>query len=383
MSMTLDPRDDRNILGSVVAWIMRTGSLVAILALAYMLYATFWPEALSGFGSLPVNDRARIVNNLSLARSIFLVSLTLALVAACARFWDEKDYGYIFGVIGLGLFLGLPFMVGQQAQSFSIGPRSPAATVTALLVDGYRWGGIISLALAVLMVIGDMVDRLQGKRVARARQALKYTELSVKADDKRKVRDKLLGKCWELPYCRPVIRDHCPVYLKRTQACWKNGIGCMCDDRITTYALRLKSATEGASDETPSHVQASFNLDAAQRAMNAKLHRGRCHACAIYQHHQEHKYRVLAPVAITLVIVGMGAALPQLLAILTYLGGLADRATQVLSFGVGRSGEFRSALQYSVAESRFIQSVVLLAVALILLSYLLRSIEWVVFKAKW
>jgi hypothetical protein len=93
----------------------------------------------------------------------------------------------------------------------------------------------------------------------------------------------VFSPCWQLPFCREVIRKQCPAYLARKR-CWKFGRGCYCDEEMISRIVRGESLER---------------IKAPTAMSNKKAPCGRCH---IFIEHQSLKYKVAAPLAVPITV---------------------------------------------------------------------------------
>src|SRR5882757_1818330 len=60
----------------------------------------------------------------------------------------------------------------------------------------------------------------------------------------------VFAKCWQMVYCRDAIRKRCPIYHARTK-CWKERVGCMCEENVIRHALDAIISKELISTDEP------------------------------------------------------------------------------------------------------------------------------------
>src|SRR5262249_14119457 len=136
-------------------------------------------------------------------------------------------------------------------------------------------------------VLFDVITRvrIRVREGARADQ-LKYGK-GVK--EEKDIRNVLLGRCWQLPYCRKFVRERCPIYHAR-RTCWKERVGCMCEESV------IRNAMSGRVIPADAVAAAKFIPQNHKLTMEQK--KERCRQCVIYLEHQKHKYKLAMPAAI-------------------------------------------------------------------------------------
>ena len=195
--------------------------------------------------------------------------------------------------------------------------------------------------------------------------------------ENRPTRTSVLGKCWEGPYCRTFIRDHCPIFIKR-QACWKNRRGCYCDEDIVSGAA---AKVKGVMLEMAPASETNFSTPATQT--NRKVHltewqkAERCRNCIIYNEHQREKYKVFMPIVILGTVAGTAAFSQPAFALVKVVITRVDRMVQSLSFGP-TSGTPR---HYIDIADWAVWSIVL-ALSVMLISKVLQTLEYLIFVKK-
>ena len=153
-----------------------------------------------------------------------------ALAALAVRSWHAPEWGYV-PLIGGGLCqLALPrllrFALEQQG--------GVASRASGLIVDTFRDVGSVALIVGAVLAGRDLLDRLTTRRLrarivaARGTSPPRVRDLPLDAKQ-----DRFLGKCWELPMCRPrdpallpglhprqaaVLADRCRLYVLRAGA---------------------------------------------------------------------------------------------------------------------------------------------------------------------
>ena len=200
-------------------------------------------------------------------------------IGSSVLFWGEELFSA--GLLGLAALLGFAPIYVPMVLGESKGPESGSA------LQALQTSGMILGAFAVVVTVIDVAGRVQNriKHGTKADQ-LKYGKGIKEEADKQNI---LLGKCWQLPFCRKFVREKCPIYHAKT-SCWKHMVGCMCEELVIRSAMEDKPIPKGQL-LTATYIPQNNKLTTAQK-------RERCHQCVIYNEHQRHKYKVAMPVAV-------------------------------------------------------------------------------------
>ena len=332
------------------------------------LLSGYWThEALA---QLHQADRQRQMENIDtvfhLLQFSSLITL-LALLVSCAR---AEGVGYwLLGGAAL-LYAGPPFVVGQV---YSMQLHTASAASKTVLADFQ----MLSWLLAVPGACWMLVDL--GRRMASAADEAAVQRANAKygAGTKKQAvstqRKVFLGRCWEGPFCRDHIRVKCPIYLKRRGPCWWYKEGCMCEPRIVLQAM----ITPDWKDQmTQAHE--ALESGGPRKVLSPEAKRERCRNCVIYNEHQREKQKALTWVALIAVPGLLVLNFGWLQAIVKQILFALDAATKRFSFSSDPAGI--TALHdgaYSMIAWVFI-----FALGVILLSQVLKVIEYCCFKLK-
>ena len=344
---------------------------VTVLLLGYLLaglYSGAWSKA--ALGVLPHADRVRNLQNIDFVFQALQVSALVFLVCLLIVTCRDETIGYILFAAGLVFYAGLPFLTAQVYDYR--GFKTSMATQTLMrdfqllswmfFVPGLVWVGI------------DLVRRFYNAAEAAAiqRANVKYGANVRKQPTKTKVRT-ALSRCWELPYCRDNIREKCPVYVKRTAPCWWYKEGCMCEERIILQAVITTDWKQKAAK-----ADMAYNFGQKRSGLTPAALRQRCRNCVIYNEHQRQKYKAMVTVALIgfPLILWQNLGALQTLALAT-LGGVE---TVMKRFSLGESPGAVSIFHNQ--QTAIVEWTLIGAVCVILLSQVLKFIEFWCFKLK-
>ena len=338
--------------------ICKTLCWVGLAAIAIGLGFLIYTFAVAGGGGGNVSA-AQALSNIDLFKKILLGGVLSVIVGTTYLFWGEETLG-ILQLVGAGLFYFAPLILPS-----AFGVSTPNETGAAAL-GAIQNSGMIAGAVGIIVLLADVVSRVKTRSQQGARaDALKYGK---GLKEERDIQNVFLGKCWQLPFCRKFVRERCPIYhSKRT--CWKEQVGCMCEEQVIRDAMENKVIPKDA-------------IAAAQFIpRNNKLTSGqkfeRCKQCVIYNEHQKHKYRAWLPVSLIAFV-----ALYILLRtpLLAMSGGLIEGIDRMIGQATFRGNA--GIKQTITGTSLPFQEILLVCFMVIAFAYVLRLVEFLIFKLK-
>jgi hypothetical protein len=289
-------------------------------------------------------------------RKILTTGMLAFFVGSAYLFWGESWMEILQIVLSVAFFFAPT--LGPIIEP-SIATSSTGIPMLALIA--IRTSAMGAGIIAVMVVIADVLSKVQ----TRFRQGVKADQLKYGKGIKEEVDRKnvFMGKCWQLPYCRKFVRDRCPIYHAR-RSCWKERVGCMCEEEV------IKGAMENRT--IPKDVVAAARYIPQNNKLTLVQKMERCKQCVIYNEHQKHKYRLFLP--ITLVgFIGICAVLWPLL--LGAMHGIVANAEKGLNKVIVVGG-----FDSNIPDA--LQQVILASICLVVLTYLLKLLEFVIFKLK-
>jgi hypothetical protein len=365
--------------------IARLAGFVAVLSLGYLLFVLFSP---AGYVSAPERfssiQQAAIAQRVGYASRGFAAGVVILLAALIYRSRSMPELQVIYAVAGLALALGGPSLV-----HYAMGSAQPGWT-SQEIARTFRALGAICLGAAAVYALLDVVDRL------RARRARERTEDAIITSPRRvrelaeagKPLNRFLGKCWNLPYCRPAMKPHCPIFQRHQQPCWRIGVGCMCSEEVLLIAARNEGFDVAwGSAGQPGGLMVLPTVDQVAGKLTRRQKSARCGRCAIYLHHQEQKYRAAVWVALAAVAGVVFLGLPLWHRLYVQVAVAAERVTRTVALPMPtKPEEQHPGLQPWVGrlpESTFVEWILILCVAILFLTYLLRLVEFVIYRLRW
>lgn len=334
------------------------GGLVAILIAVGLLLATYSAFA----GAQPPGSIDQALNNVDMLQKLLIVGSVAAVVGTTYMFWGEETLGAFqlaFAAILWFAPLYVPSILG--GGGFGGVSRPGAAALAAI-----QLGGTIIAGIALCVLIVDIAGRVR----QRAIQGTKADQLKLGKGmkEEKDIKNVLMGRCWQLPYCRKFVRERCPIYHSR-RTCWKERVGCMCEEEVIRNAMENKVV--------PKDMVAAARYIPYNNKIPMEAKKERCRQCVIYNEHQKHKYRVALPMT----VIGFGAIYvllrEPLLGMTGNIIGSFDKVFANLTFQKG--GAITTKVQNAPLP---FAEVLLICFMIVGLAYTLKMLEYVIFKLK-
>jgi hypothetical protein len=337
-----------NLLESVAKFVFYCGLLAMGIGAGFLVFYYF---RLSG--GEPITG---VENQIELFKKILVPGAVAVGVGALFLYWGEEVLGVLL-LIAAGILYFGPGLLSSSNDS--------ASQLSRLAIGGLQTPGLVIGLFGVIAFAYDMYDRVKMRSTLGAKaDTIKYGK---GLKEEKDIQNVLLGKCWQLPFCRKFVRERCPIYHAKT-SCWKERVGCMCEEQV------IKNAMEGKT--IPRDVLAASQYIPRNNKLTPNQKVERCRTCIIYNEHQKHKYRVALPV----VLVGLGA---------TYALGRGTFLDALGSVIVGTQGVVDKAMlrkdSGSLTGSTMLpifKELILIVIFMMLIAYLLRFIEYLFFKLK-
>lgn len=297
-------------------------------------------------------------SNIDIFHKVLLAGVIAAGVGSTFLFWGDDTLCAI-QLIATALLCFSPLLVriSTGKGETNVGPVADQALAT-LQGGGFAFG-----ILAVCVLIADIGMRIRLRALQGARADLLKYGKGVK--EERDIQNVFMGKCWQLPFCRKFVRERCPIYhSKRT--CWRERVGCMCEEEVIAQAMANRPIPRDA-------VAAAKFIPVNNRlTMAAKMQR--CRQCVIYNEHQKHKYRIAVPSALAFYALIVAVLFTPLMSAMNSLVNAVDRVLKVATYDPGTATQADAPTYFKV--------VLLMCFVVICLTYTLRLIEYLIFKAK-
>jgi hypothetical protein len=249
----------------------------------------------------------------------------------------------------------------------TLGPIAEPSILTSntgipmLALIALRTSAMGAGVVAMLVVFVDVFMKVQ-TRFSQGTKAdqLKYGKGIKEEVDRKNV---FMCTCWQLPYCRKFVRERCPIFHAK-RSCWREKVGCMCEEEV------IKGAMENRTIPKDAVAAARYIPQNNKITMLQKMER--CRQCVIYNEHQKHKYRLFLPITL-LGFTGICALLwPLLMGAMHGMVQEAEKTMNKVIVGGGVNAQIPDALQ----------QIILASICLVLLTYILKILEFMIFKLK-
>jgi hypothetical protein len=369
------------------------GLVVSVALLAYLLWGLFTGKLANVASQSPKDaiEAMQTIRTLSLALN---VSLVLTLLSAILLFYDEDSLGWILVVLAAFLAFGLDFLMDFLFSAEKT--RMISGNLSKATLGEIQVAALIIGAPGVLLVLRSLALRMFAGR----REDLTAVTYGKDAKQEKQESSTLgaFAKCWQLPFCRESLRKKCPIYHAKTK-CWKERVGCMCEENV----IRLAMGGEDEHKPVDMTKEAGFVPIGDLIAKSEKEERksiptrmgprgvriptnphlteaqkkSRCHNCIIFNEHQRQKYQLLSPLvtlAVPLLVFWQFDALRGLIGSAL---GVLDRVMGRLAFTGGAGA---SDLTRNVTGSLPVETILIVCLTLVLMTWALRLLEYCMFK---
>ncbi|MGQ9881111.1 MAG: hypothetical protein ACUVSV_09665 [Armatimonadota bacterium] len=339
----------------------------AVLAVAYLLWGVF-SGMVASWATLPPVERVRVEQNVDTAGRVLLITTACAAASFTLLYIQETTIGYIFLLLSALLALGVPLGIIHLAPQTGQQP-----TLLPAMVVAFQQAGLLCLVPGIIFAVLDVWTRMTSGYF---REMFNRANLQYGANVLRESQptNRFLGKCWQLPFCRPSIRKSCPIYHAR-RACWREGVGCMCEERVILQALEGKGAPSSDPRQNARFIPYNRNLTKEEK-------QERCRNCIIYNYRQQQKYQVVAPIVIVAAVAIVLHYAQQAQQLLFQALRAVDNFVARFAF-LPSSGEVQYMKIESLARSsEFVAWMMIGIIAVIFVSYILRIVEYFIFQLK-
>lgn len=344
--------------------ILKFSLLAMLVAGGYVLYGIF-----GGYLNQS-SPPERLIANMRLAGQVLAVSGSLATLCLVIITFKEIAFAVVAGIVGLGFFLGTPFVISNNL-------RNPRSDVADVINFWGTWTGKLIIIIVGLRLVYEIYLQLTRGSV-RGRRILKEETQPAAPERKKPETIQPWTPCWQMPFCHAAIRDLCPAY-KAHRTCWRYGSGCNCDPKLVESVIR-SGAGGGARDAQTRRLQEAY-IRSDLEADTVRPQQKRtipCSKCPIYNEHQRAKYRVLNPIAIIGTIVAFIVFYGPLMRL--YEGFIKAGAT--LASRLTFSDEIDPTVWFEYLDTPAIRAFFVIILGLLILSYVLRAVEWAILVKK-
>jgi hypothetical protein len=295
------------------------------------------------------------LQNIELFGRILSAGVVGIAVGANYLWWGEELAVGLMLIFSAALYfapLYLPSIFSESSTNAAMAAAFGAVQTAGLVF------GLISILSTVVQVTIAVRERV---KVGTKADHLKFGKGIKEEADRKNV---FMGNCWQLPYCRKFVRERCPIFhSKRT--CWKERVGCMCEEEVIRNAMENKPI--------PRDAVLAGNMIPKNHRLTPQQKFERCKTCVIYNEHQRHKYKLMLPVTVLSFVVGYVLLHNPLVATFGFTIERINRVIHNATLSGGGSS--------FVAPTAFVECLMFVC-ALMLLTYALKVLEFVIFKLK-
>lgn len=337
-----------------------------------------------------------VVNQLS---SYLNIGLIVSLISGLLLFYEVEALGFILlaigGVLAFGIRFGLDFLGSSQLAN---GAASKA------LLSEFQLAALVIGAPGAVLSVKELISRIVDSRSRQDLTQLTYGTTVAKQNDQPRALIGAFAACWQLPFCREGIRIRCPIFHARTK-CWKERVGCMCEENIILMAMG--GGKEQPTDMTaPAAVSGGFvpigdlltkNVEKTRANVHTRVgprgvriptnphlsdgaKRERCRNCVIYNEHQRQKYGLLSGPVTVAVPALVALNFNSLVGMLT--SGLSQLEQVVHRISFSGNGPNISDVTKNLSSNLFVETMLIVCLTLVLMTWTQRALEFVCFKIK-
>lgn len=342
---------------------LKVGITIVVAGTGYLLYAMFGP-ALRQFAEKAAVDRASFERSLELLLTALTVGSAVLVASVILRVFNDEALGQGLSFVGAVLYFGSPWLLSMVGTGVL---KGDALRLFAKGVNEFRTMGSISLLPGLVFLLRDAILRI-------------WTGISVRRIEERRwgdeeerrrkhLKSKYYGSCWDMAFCREFVRRVCPAWQAK-QPCWRMKVGCYCDEKTILTAL----TSYGTDNVHVRGIMENLGIDKGRASLlNSRQKRARCRRCGIFAEHQRQKYRILSPAVFPLV------------GLLFYI--FYQRLAGIMWVVLEKTDEFMRALMmrtsehYSFADQgSVLTTLAMIWLAIIVVSYALRALEYLIFE---
>ncbi len=346
---------------------LKASALLAVLSAAYLIWG-LTSKGVQSILSMPAWAQKRVIANVNIATTVYELSTLVLIISLVIRNYADDILGYILSLAGIGLYFGVPYLVG-----YYFGQNLEANAVILITLQSARVTAVFAFMPGVLLIIRDIFIRISfamARPISEKAYALEIKEEKYK--DCRKY--PIWAKCWQMPYCSDFVRKVCPAWEKR-KSCWKIKRGCQCDDATILRAMGSVSFEEKQQRE----LAWTMNKK-SDRYLTPSQRRDRCKTCAIYLEHQRQKFRILSALVVPTVVIIVGGTAGLLRNSLREMLLFTEKVMQFASFEPQKSVSYN--WLSSGGDIVYLQWIFMVWVCIITMSYALQLLEYCIFKLK-
>lgn len=344
-------------IGTVMNLLMWLGAIASGAAFALLLVLA------QGFTTGGPQEQIHLkeaLGHVDLLQQILLFGLLGFGIGSAFRLWGEPHLPIIQVVVALVVVMAPAYM--PMIPGLGDPEKHP---VMLAAYRAFQTSGTLFAIIAAIVLIVDIGLRVKD----RMSFGMKADQLKFGKGIKEEVgaQNTFMGKCWQLPYCRKFVRERCPIFHAK-KACWREKVGCMCEEEV------IRSAMENRA--IPRDMVAAAKYIPQNNKLTLSQKKSRCKQCVIYNEHQKHKYRLY------LAVLNVGYVAFAIL-FWSPLSGVTNSLVHGME-SVYKNMTFKDSGLEKMLNASTIPFTGLLqaAILLIIFTYCLKTLEYLIFKLK-
>ena len=338
----------QDFLNGAAKLVFTLGAVATLISVGLLVFTCFRVgDAAAGAA---VADAAK---NVDVFQKILSVGAIALGVGATFVFWGEEILGAILLIVAGALYFAPLYMPSFLSNS--------SDAVVGRAMGAIQSAGTILGVISILVLLVDITGRVR----SRVKTGVKADQMKYGKGVKEEAgtQNVFLGKCWQLPFCRKFVRERCPIFLSK-RTCWKELVGCMCEEQVIRNAMENKPI--------PKDALLAGNMIPRNNRLTPEQKKERCRNCVIYNEHQRHKYKAAVPTIVTGFILGYALCRPIL---------IPATANTIQSINSVVNKGTLGALGRQTAPPAFVE-MMLIVLFVVALTYTMKVVEFLIFRAK-
>ncbi|HZT44264.1 MAG TPA: hypothetical protein VFA07_19015 [Chthonomonadaceae bacterium] len=377
--------------------VFQLSTIVTIGIFIYLLYTLLGGHQ-AQIAQLSPNEQKHSIEVVNSAVSYLNISLVAWLLSGIFCYYDSEMLAYVW--VGIAAFLAFGF---QFCVDYVGGPDVVRGKAPEITLNEIKTMAVLIGAPGIGLLLYQGLMRVRSK--ARGEDLLRGLTYGGAVGREKRIALPLgmaaFAKCWQLPFCRESIRRQCPIFHAKTK-CWKERVGCMCEENIIMLAMGggekeqppvglnkdtgfvpIGDLIVKSQKETRAQIQTRVGPRGVRIPTNPHLNeeqkRERCRNCIIYNEHQRQKYQLLSVPATLIVPLIVFLDFDNIREMVKNGVLSIDKAFKVITFDQAHQS---TALTNQLLGSLPIETIIIICLTLVIMTWVLRLLEYCTFKIK-
>lgn len=332
---------------------LKLGAVAVGLALAYLLYVVFGGK-LANLKTLKAPDQQQLMQTIGWAKTLLKVGAVALVIGLCIRFFYDEMVGLVLTIAGAVLYFFSPSVFSSMTMG-----ELKQQPIYQGIVNEIATMGLIFIVPGILLLVRDVIARVANRFGAWHEVPTTGVEDGELHRGSRK--HGAYEMCWNMACCNERTKRLCKAWAAR-RPCWQIKSGCMCDEDLIkrAYEERTGDRQQVAEDTRPKAV-----LSAQQKA-------ARCRNCTIFLEHQRQKFKIATPAAVVLVVIIYALVYSRLADFLFGVFKGMDRFMSFMTYHHGPTASFAT-------QGHVVTTLAMICIGVALLSFTLRTLEYMIF----